>query len=347
LTRAAEARRLTTHDSSLYIVSALPLSEKLLIEDIRRRAGRGKRSRIPAGIGDDCAVIRLPPGHEALVTTDFSLEGVHFRREWHPPDAVGHRCLARGLSDIAAMGGEPIAAFLSLALPAKLPQSWVNRFSVGLLKLAHHFHVALVGGDTAESPNGILADIVVLGSVPRGKAILRSGARPGDRVYVTGELGSSAAALDQLFSGRKKKVSVTDFPRHFFPVPRLDAGCFLRENNLASSMIDTSDGLTTDLSHICEESGVGAMLNAAAIPRAVIGAARTPVDLKFALHGGEDYELLFTASPRAKIPPRIKGVRVSDIGVITRKQKLQLIYPDQRVETLEAQGWQHFARKSM
>jgi thiamine-monophosphate kinase len=176
---------------------------------------------------------------------------------------------------------------------------------------------------------------------------LRSGARPGDRVYVTGELGSSAAALDQLFSGRKKKVSVTDFPRHFFPVPRLDAGCFLRENNLASSMIDTSDGLTTDLSHICEESGVGAMLNAAAIPRAVIGAARTRVDLKFALHGGEDYELLFTASPRAKIPPRIKGVRVTDIGVITRKQKLQLIYPDQRVETLEAQGWQHFARKSM
>jgi thiamine-monophosphate kinase len=223
----------------------------------------------------------------------------------------------------------------------------VNRFFQGLLNLAHQFQISLVGGDTAESPNGILADIVVLGSAPRGKAILRSGARPGDRVYVTGELGSSAAALDQLFSGRKKKVSVTDFPRHFFPVPRLDAGCFLRENNLASSMIDTSDGLTTDLSHICEESGVGAMLNAAAIPRAVIGAARTPVDLKFALHGGEDYELLFTASPRAKIPPRIKGVRVSDIGVITRKQKLQLIYPDQRVETLEAQGWQHFARKSM
>lgn len=323
----------------------MPLSEKILIEDIRRRAGRGKRSRIPAGIGDDCAVLRLPAGNEALVTTDFSLEGVHFRCEWHPPDAIGHRCLARGLSDIAAMGGEPIAAFLSLALPAKVPQSWVKRFLDGLLKLAHHFEVTLAGGDTAESPDGILADIVVLGSVPRGKAILRSGARPGDRIYVTGELGSSAAALDQLFSGRKKEISVTDVPRHFFPVPRLPAGRFLRENALATSMIDISDGLSTDLSHICNESGVGAKLNPAAIPRAVIGSARTPVDLKFALHGGEDYELLFTASPRRTIPPRIKGVRVTEIGVITRKQKMQLIYPNQRAETLEPQGWQHFARE--
>jgi thiamine-monophosphate kinase len=153
--------------------------------------------------------------------------------------------------------------------------------------------------------------------------------------------------LDQLFSGRKKKISVTDVPRHFFPLPRLHAGCFLRENNLASSMIDTSDGLSTDLSHICDESGVGATLNASAIPRGVMKSARTPVDLKFALHGGEDYELLFTASPRAKIPPRIKGVRVTEIGVITRKQKLKLIYPDQRAETLEPQGWQHFGRESM
>jgi thiamine-monophosphate kinase len=204
-------------------------------------------------IGDDCAVIRLPRGHEALVTTDFSLEGVHFRPEWHRPEAVGHRCLARGLSDIAAMGGEPIAAFLSLALPRRLRQSWGDRFIGGLLKLARQFQVTLAGGDIAESPAGVLADIAVLGSVPRGKAILRSGACPGHRIYVTGELGSSAAALDELFSGRKKRVSVVRYPRHFFPVPRLDVGRFLRENDLASAMIDTSDGLSTDLGHICEE----------------------------------------------------------------------------------------------
>src|SRR6185437_5358779 len=113
---------------------------------------------------------------EALVTTDFSLENVHFKRTWHPPESVGHRCLARGLSDIAAMGGEPLAAFLSLAVPRNLPQSWVDGFVRGLLKLADQFQVSLAGGDTAESPGGVLADIVVLGSVPKGEAVLRSGA---------------------------------------------------------------------------------------------------------------------------------------------------------------------------
>ena len=134
------------------------------------------------------------PGQESLVTTDFTLEGIHFRRDWHPPETVGHRCLTRGLSDIAAMGGEPVAAFLSLALPRDLPQSWVGRFARGLISLAEKFGVTLAGGDTAESPNGVLVDIVVVGSAPKGKAVLRSGARPGDRVFVSGELGGSAAA---------------------------------------------------------------------------------------------------------------------------------------------------------
>src|SRR5438270_9225571 len=142
------------------------------------------RNAVLTGIGDDCAVLRLLPRHEFLVTTDFTLEGIHFRRNWHPPESVGHRCLARGLSDIAAMGGEPVAAFLSLALPGALPQSWVRAFFRGLLRIAEQHHVRLAGGDTAESPNGVLADIVVLGTVPRGQAILRSGARPGDCIFV-------------------------------------------------------------------------------------------------------------------------------------------------------------------
>jgi thiamine-monophosphate kinase len=314
----------------------------MVISEIRRRVGRRRTARVVSGIGDDCAVLSLPPGHEALVTTDFSLEGVHFRREWHPPEAVGHRCLARGLSDIAAMGGEPIAAFLSLALPRTLPQSWVSRFIQGLLKLADKHHVTLAGGDIAESSAGVLADIVVLGSVPRGKAILRSGTRPGDRIYVTAELGSSAAALDELFSGRKKKLRVADYPRHFFPEPRVEVGRFLRQEGLASSMVDTSDGLSTDLAHICQESEVGAILQAEAIPRAIAREGKSRVDLRFALHGGEDYELLFTARPSTRIPATIKGVRVKEIGRITRTKGMILTYPGTRKEKLRPGGWQHF-----
>jgi len=152
-----------------------------------------------------------------LVTTDFSLEGVHFRRNWHPPESVGHRCLARGLSDIAAMGGLPTAMLLSLALPAELPQRWVERFARGLLTLARKYGATLAGGDTAESPHGILADIVVIGTVPPGEAVGRAGARPGDRIFVSGELGGSAAALAAMTEKRKGTLQPRDYPRHFFP----------------------------------------------------------------------------------------------------------------------------------
>lgn len=305
-------------------------------------AGQRRDSRIVRGIGDDCAVASVPAGHEVLLTTDFSLQGVHFRQEWHPAQSVGHRCLARGLSDIAAMGGEPIAAFLSLALPRDLPQSWVTGFLEGLLKLARRYRVTLAGGDIAQSLSGVLADIVVLGSVPRGKGILRSGARPGDRIYVTGELGGSAAALDELFSGRRKKLGVVDYPRHFYPVPRVEVGRFLREKNLASAMIDISDGLSTDLAHICEESEVVAVLDAGLIPRAKVGAKKKEVNLKLALHGGEDYELLLTARPRTRVPAVIRGVPVTEIGRITDGSGMRLIDSHGHSERLQPQGWQHF-----
>ena len=292
------------------------------------------------GIGDDCAVLRLPSGHDLLTTTDFSLEDVHFRRAWHPAESAGHRCLARGLSDIAAMGGEPVATFLSLAVPAKLPQAWVDGFTRGLLKLAREFGVPLAGGDTAQSPAGILADIVVLGSVPKGKAVLRSGARPGDRIYVTGSLGESAAALDLLFS--KRKLTAKQFPKHFFPQPRVSQGRFLRIKNFASSMIDISDGFSTDLNHICEESGVGAEIWQEAIPRGIIGKDREPVNLKFALHGGDDYELLFTATAGGGVPSQISGVPVTCIGEITRGTKAFIVSKSGKRSLLKAGGWQHF-----
>jgi len=318
----------------------MPLTEKSLIAAIRARAHLGRS--VVLGIGDDCAVLRIPPAHEILVTTDFSLEGVHFRPEWHAPEVVGHRALARGLSDIAAMGGQPMAAFLSLALPRTIRQSWVDRFLKGMLKLAETFRVSLAGGDTAESRDGVLVDIVVVGSVPKGTAVRRSGARPGDRIFVTGSLGGAAAALDLLFSGQKLRPR--DYPQHFHPIPRIELGQVLREKKLASSMIDISDGLSTDLGHICEESGVGAEIEAEAIPLARIGPPARPVDLNPALHGGDDYELLFTAPPSKPIPSRIKGVPITQIGFITRSKRISLLNDRKVRRKLEPQGWQHFRK---
>ncbi len=311
------------------------MGEKSLIERVRRRARDG--AAVVTGIGDDCAVLRVPAGHQLLVTTDFTLENVHFRREWHPPEVVGWRCLTRGLSDIAAMGGEPRAAFLSMALERGIPQKWVNRFLAGLLEAAEEFRVPLAGGDTAQSAGGIQADIVLVGSVPKGTAVLRSGARPGDGIYVTGELGGSAAAIARLREGR---VRAADYERHFHPVARVEVGRWLRRRGLASAMIDVSDGLSTDLEHICEESGVGAEIEIAAIPRARVGRPARQVGFDLALHGGEDYELLF-ASAR-KIPAKLAGVRVTRIGRIARGPGMVLIEAGGRRRRLLARGWEHF-----
>ena len=333
------------------VIATVPLPEKALIAQIRRLANSSTRGHalgsnrvIFTGIGDDCAVLRLLPGKESLVTTDFTLEGIHFRRDWHPPESVGHRCLARGLSDIAAMGGEPVAAFLSLALPRDLPQAWVGRFARSLISLAERFGVTLAGGDTAESPNGILSDIIVVGTAPKGKSVLRSGARPGDRIFVSGELGGSAAAVLQMRAKPKKKLNPRDYPRHFYPEPRVELGRILREKGLMSAMIDTSDGLSTDLAHLCKESGVGAELESALIPRASVGKPAREVDLDLALHGGEDYELLFTARPGKRVPKHIGGVALTQIGQITRPKSVVLRNLKGVGYELTPRGWEHFRK---
>jgi thiamine-monophosphate kinase len=340
----------------------VPSPEKTLISRIRKLAGAGKNSIIK-GIGDDSAILRPPPGHDLLVTTDFNLEGTHFRREWHPADSVGHRCLARGLSDIAAMGGEPTAAFLSLALPADLPQKWVDDFLRGFLTLAKKHKVTLAGGDIAQSNSGVLADIMVVGSAPKDKAILRSTARPDDIVYVTGSLGASAATLKTLFAtGKETRKRVAhqeqisppkrmphpfreakgweDQRRHFYPEPRLAIARYLRDHRLATSMIDISDGLSTDLAHICEESRVGGILNQNLIPIAY------HADLVLGLHGGEDYELLFTARKSAKVPVEIAGIPVTEVGWITREKKLLITDCKSLPKKLKARGWEHFSGTS-
>jgi thiamine-monophosphate kinase len=314
----------------------MPDSERKLIELIRRGAGGGKP--VVHGIGDDAAVLRIPPGHDVLVTTDFSIEKVHFGREWHDPETVGWRCLTRGLSDIAAMGGKPRAAFLSLALAGDVPQKWVGRFLRGLLKLAEKYEVPLAGGDTAQAAAGIQADIVVVGSVPKGKATLRSGAKAGDHIYVTGKLGGSAMALSRLMEDQHVGA---ERAAHFRPLARVAVGQWLRQHKIPSAMIDVSDGLSTDLDHICQESHVGADIETAAIPRARCGrGGRQTVDLKFALHGGDDYELIFTSA--RPVPSKVEGVRVTRIGRITTSAVMKLVDAAGRKHVLKPAGWEHF-----
>jgi len=329
--------------------------ELALIEAIRRQAGRGSAASraVRLGIGDDCAILRPRLGYEICVTTDFTLEGRHFRRAWHPPESVGHRCLARGLSDLAAMGAEPMAVFLSLAVPARLPARWVERFLHGFLSLARRHKVTLAGGDTAESPavarahDGLIAaDIVAVGQTPRGSALLRSGARPGDRIYVTGTLGGAAAELAALEKSPRKFASLTHAAPghpHLYPEPRIAVGRRLR--GFATAAIDVSDGLSTDLTHLCEASGVAASIDQAALP--VDPLAQQGVDpIRLALDGGEDYELLFTAPSGTRVPRRIAGVPVCGIGVIRSRTRgsarITLRAGDDKEVALIAAGWEHF-----
>jgi len=326
--------------------------ERDILKEIRARAGHGGNGLLRVGIGDDAAVLAVRPGEELVVTTDFSLEDVHFRRGWHSPEAVGHKCLARGLSDIAAMGARPVAAFVSLAVPRELARgrsgarSWTDRFYDGLLALAQQWSVPLAGGDLAQSPGGAharaAADIVVVGAVERGRALLRSGARAGDAIYITGTLGGAAAELRALMRSRRGFRNLTraaaEHP-HFFPEPRIGVGRALLRRRLATAAIDISDGLSVDLEHLREESGLRAEIDAALLP---LGAN---AKLEDALHGGDDYELLFTADAGARIPRSIAGVPVHRIGRMLRRQagrpQMTLVGEGRRSE-LKPEGWQHF-----
>jgi thiamine-monophosphate kinase len=337
--------------------------ELSILSQIRARATvRGAAAGLSVGIGDDCALLRPGPGEEVAVTTDLSIAGRHFRLDWHPPESIGHRALARGLSDLAAMGARPLGAFLSLGLPRQFlgagfksgRPSWISRFYDGLLSLAERADAPLAGGDLAESPV-VLADIVLVGAVPRGRALLRSGARPGDLLYVTGALGGAAAGLSTIAalagsrpakaeankSGQLKipKRLLPQLAPHLYPQPRVAQGLWLQRRRLATAAIDLSDGLSTDLTHICQESRISAELDTARLP--LHGGAT----LEQALHGGEDYELLFTAGPSTRIPRSIVGVPVTCIGRILRSNKscpTITLLTSQGSLPLTPEGWEHF-----
>ncbi len=323
----------------------MPISETRLIERIASASAAARptprrAARVIESIGDDCAILSTAPGTETLVTTDFSLEGVHFRREWHPADSVGHRCLTRGLSDIAAMGGTPFSAFLSLALPSDLSQRWADQFFDGFLNTAKAAGVTLSGGDIAESPSGVLADITVIGTVPEGRAIRRSTARPGDRIFVTGELGAPSALLEQMYAAPTRRFRPSSYPAHFYPQAQLAVARFLGDKQIPSAMIDISDGLSLDLARLCRASSVGALLQENAIPIASLN--RHEVELRHALHGGDEYQLLFTVPPGRRLPSEYKDVSISHIGYITEGAEISIEHENGYTTELEPKGWQYF-----
>lgn len=301
------------------------LGERALIERVRDRLGPPP-PEVLIGVGDDTAAIAWPGG-TLLLTTDTQLEDVHFRRATATLRDVGAKALAVNLSDIAAMGGEPRYAVLALALPPSSTVAELDDLYAGLGEMAARYGVALVGGDTCAAPDRLVLNITLVGRV-EGAPVRRNGARPGDAILVTGTLGASAAGLAALEHGPlpvPPEVAARLHGAHRRPTPRIAEGRLVGASGAATAMIDLSDGLATDLGHIAAESGVGAEVRLAALPvdaAAIQVAAKLGVDpLTWAVSGGEDYELLFTAraADAAALARRVTaetGTRVSLIGEV-------------------------------
>jgi len=319
-------------------------SEETLVERVRQRFPASRAVQV--GIGDDAAVLATGGKTDWVITTDQFLENVHFLRKLYPPSVVGYKALVRATSDIAAMGARPRCFFLTLGLPSACTGRWFDDFLGGMKGAARRFGLALAGGDTTKYPEVVIS-LTVLGEVARGLAILRSGARPGDLLCVSGTPGEAELGwrvVQKRWHTRKRWAKL--LRKHFHPEPRLALGQSLAAGRFATAMIDTSDGLSTDLGHLCRASGVGAVVWAPKIPvvdvlRQVRSAGFDP--LKLALHGGEDYELLFTV-PRRLVSrlPRRAGVSVSIIGEMTRKKEIVLVDAAGRATPLKPMGWDPF-----
>jgi thiamine-monophosphate kinase len=316
--------------------------EDSLVKEIARHflPGRGRRLRL--GIGDDAALWKPRPGFETVLTSDWFLEGSHFLREKHPPDSVGWKCLARAASDIAAMGGTPRCFLLNLALPSTHTGGWLDEFLRGLRKAAKFLDCSLAGGDTTRQDR-ILINVTVVGEVMEGRAVLRSGARPDDLLFVSGRLGEAELGLQEARRSQGKVLANNAaLCKHLYPKPQIKLGRWLAENGFASAMMDISDGLSTDLARMCEASGVGAVIAEGCLP----GPRGVPRDEanRLALHGGDDYGLLFTV-PKSRIKKLKRNLRnfpIEYVGAITKKRKILLVKGEGVAEELVPGGWDPF-----
>ncbi|HET8922928.1 MAG TPA: thiamine-phosphate kinase [Candidatus Acidoferrum sp.] len=326
-------------------------NERFLLKKISRSAGPGKRSpRFPSlslGIGDDAALFRPKAGYETILTCDWFLEGTHFLRDKHPPDSVGWKCLARAVSDVAAMGGSPRYFLMSLALPDVLTGRWLSLFLGGSRRASRKFGCVLVGGDTTQRDD-VLINVTAVGEVAPGQAVRRSGAKSGDLIYVSGRLGEAEMGLQALRRSEGSRRTANAYLRkHLYPKPRLELGQWLAKKGLATAMMDLSDGLSSDLPRLCAASGVGGEVEAAKLPVPQVSNAdrkRGIEPLHLALHGGDDYELLFTAMPsKSRLLPRIfRGVTLTPIGTMTEKPELLLLEKNGRQCRLVPGGWDPF-----
>jgi thiamine-monophosphate kinase len=328
---------------------AMP-NESQIISRVKRLSRVNEE--VLVGIGDDAAVIKGAGGRDLLVCCDLMVEGVHFRTEWAPPRLLGRKALAVNLSDIAAMGGVPKFALVSVALPGKLPAEFIDEVFRGLFDLADASGVSIIGGDTSSSPDSLFIDVSVIGDCEGGRAVTRGGAKVGDIIYVSGSLGASALGLSLLEEGCRLEDG-SNFQdallKHLAPEPRLSLGRAIGEARLATAMIDISDGLSTDLWHLLDESNCGAVIHAGAIPiaecvRRSSPSARSAESLQLALNSGEEYELLFTVTPEksqeiAELSNAIE-VPITRIGEIVASRGLQLETGD-RLEPLPPSGYEH------
>jgi thiamine-monophosphate kinase len=315
----------------------------------------GKPPQVRMGVGDDAAIVRVGRDRDLILTADLSIEGVHFTTRLHSAGSIGHRALARSLSDIAAMGGVPRFALISVAFPRAVSRAWIQEFYGGMLDLAARFHVTVIGGDTSIVRRIAMIDVTLAGEVARGRGLLRSGARPGDMVFVSGRLGQSARGLELLKSrarGRKRarrnqqdnSEAAAAVEAHLYPEPRCELGLWLQRGGIPSALMDISDGLSTDLVRLCKASRVGAKVDTWRIPGpAGISPERSR---GLALNGGEDYELLFTVPTKrlTKVPRSHRGIPLHCIGRICRSRDVLLVHEDGSLSPLAAAGYDHFSK---
>jgi len=336
-------------------------SEFDFIASLRQRvtASALQNDSLVAGIGDDAAVFRSSAGKETVITADLLAEDIDFRRTTTAPFLLGHKALAVSLSDIAAMGARPLWSLISIGVPEDVWQTeFVDQFYEGVLELANHYGVQLIGGDTSRTNESIVIDSVVAGECAAGTAVMRSGASPGDQIFVTGSLGAAAAGLRLIERGAhlaEQNLADEDSQkldhvliRQLRPEARVGWGIVLGEERLATAMIDLSDGLSSDLNRLCDASGMGALIDSSLLPidnRVVELCGRRALDpLQLALHGGEDFELLFTVKPDnvARLPRRVDGVEIKRIGAMTNAIEGIKISEGPRVWDLKPGGWKHF-----